>query len=430
MNHKKMNKYLIVLLFLTVVGISQAQLRWRVVGTMPYPVSGGQVVYDIAAQSNKIYILGGYSDSLQSAVDWIQEYDVEKNSWKMVGRMLQPRDQFIADIWKNSIMYFGGAVDGSTDKNAIESWDYKIVTNLASTYARNNNFARLYSTGQIVGDNLYVIGGDPANPSDQLDYITAYNLSSRQIGFSFPSPSPDPPRQRMTFIVDQNIYIFGGVTNGVMKAIQKFNISGQKLDNLPEKLIESRAAGSAVYNPLSKKGFIIGGYNETLNAMNSVEQVEILPNGSLKITPSVPLTYPRAGLMAVAFQNGFVAVFGGRTDRGHLGKVVPYIEILDGISSVDDEDKLPSVFTLNQNYPNPFNPTTLISYQLSSGSFVSLKIYDTIGKEITVLVNEFQDAGKHSIQLSAGEYGMTSGIYFYKLTTGTYSSTKKMLLLK
>ena len=425
-----MKKFLIVISFLFVAGISEAQLRWRVVGTMPYPVSGGQVVYDIAAQSSKIYIFGGYSDSLQSAVDWIQEYDVERNRWKMVGRMLQPRDQFVADIWKNSIMYFGGAVDGATDKNAIESWDYKIVTNLASTYDRNKNFGRLYSTGQIVGDNLYTIGGDPANPSDQLAYITAYNLSTKQIGFSFISPSPDPPRQRMTFIVGENIYIFGGVTNGVMKAIQKFNISVKKLDDLPEQLIESRAAGSAVFNPLSQKGFIIGGYNEKLSAMNSVEQVEILPNGSLQITQSVPLTYARAGLMAVAYKNGFVAVFGGRTDRGHQGKVVPYIEILDGISSVNGGDELPKEFTLNQNYPNPFNPTTAISYHLSSGSFVSLKVYDTIGKEVITLVNEFQDAGEHAIQLTAGQYGMTSGIYFYRLTAGAYSSTKKMLLLK
>ncbi len=425
-----MKKFLIVISFLFVAGISEAQLRWRIVGTMPYPVSGGQVVYDIAARSNKIYIFGGYSDSLQSAVDWIQEYDAKENSWKMVGHMIQARDQFVADIWKNNVIYFGGTNDASTEKNAIEQWDYKIVTNEPSVRAKDKNFGRLYSTGQIVGDNFYIIGGDPANPSDQLAYITAYDLSTRQFGFSFISPSPDPPRQRMTFIVGENIYIFGGVTNGVMKAIQKFNISAKKLDDLPEKLIESRAAGSAVFNPLSQKGFIIGGYNETLNAMNTVEQVEILPNGSLKITKSVPLTYARSGLMAVAYQNGFVAVFGGRTDRGHLGKVVPYIEILEEYTSVNEENNIPQEFSLNQNYPNPFNPSTSISYQLSMGGFVSLKVYDTIGKEVVTLVNEFQDAGKHSIQLKANQFGMTSGIYFYRLTAGAYSSTKKMLLLK
>jgi hypothetical protein len=397
---------------------------------MPYPVSGGQVIYDIDRGSDKIYIFGGYSDSLQSAVDWIQEYDVAKNTWKRVGTMLQPRDQFVSDIWKNSVLYFGGTNDASTDKTSIEAWDYNIVTNLASTFDRNKNFGRLLSTGQIVGDTYYLIGGDPSNPVNPVPYITAYNLNSKQVGFTFNSPSPDPPRQRMTFIVGDNIYICGGVTNGVMKAIQRFNISTQKLDDLSVQLKESRAAGSAVYNPLSKKGFIIGGYNETLSAMNTVEQVDVQSDGSLKITQTTPLTYARTGLMAVAYKNGFVVVFGGRTDRGHLGKVVPYIEILiNGGSSVKGGE-IPKEFTLDQNYPNPFNPSTNIGYQLAAGSFVSLKVYDILGKEVAVLVNEYQTAGSHSIQMFAEKYNLTAGIYFYRLTAGNYSSTKKMLLLK
>lgn len=435
-----MKKTLFIVLILLSAEFNEAQvtkLKWIVRGTMPYPVSGGQVVYDIAGRSNKIYIFGGYSDSLQSAVDWIQEYDALENSWKMVGHMIQARDQFVADIWKNIVVYFGGTNDVSTFKNTLEQWEYTIVTNEPSVRATEKNFGRLYSTGQIVGDNLYIIGGDPANPSDQLPYITAFDLNTRQFGFSFISPSPDPPRQRMTFIVGENIYIFGGIANGVMNAIQKFNISTQKLEDLPEKLLESRAAGSAVFNPLSQKGFIIGGYNETLNAMNTVEQIEILPDGSLQITESAPLTYARAGLMAVAYKNGFVAVFGGRTGRGHQGKVVPYIETLEEITSIEEENELPKEFTLNQNYPNPFNPSTVISYQLPAAGHVSLKIFDQLGREIATLVDEFQQAGKHNSQFSirnpsAGRQGsqLSSGIYFYRLTAGAYSSTKKMLLLK
>ena len=85
---------------------------------------------------------------------------------------------------------------------------------------------------------------------------------------------------------------------------------------------------------------------------------------------------------------------------------------------------------LFQNYPNPFNPSTNISYQLSSGSFVSLKIYDVLGREVGVLVNEFQTAGMHSVNLMAEKYNLTAGVYFYRLITGNYSSTKKMILLK
>jgi len=430
-----MNKILLFTLLIFITRISEAQLKWRVVGIMPYPVSGGAVVYDIAAQSNKIYIFGGYSDSLQSAVDWIQEYDAEKNSWRIVGHMIQPRDQFVADIWKNSIMYFGGTSDGSTDKSAIESWDYKIVTNLASVFDRNKNFSRLFSTGQIVNDNFYIIGGDPSNPNDTLSYIAAYNLNTRQNGFSFRSPSPDPPRQRMTFIVDDNIYIFGGVTNGVMRSIQKFNITSQKLDNLTEQLNEARAAGAAVYNPISKKGFVIGGYNETFNSMNTVEQVEILPDGLLNITQlqTAPLNYARASLMAVSYKNGYVAVFGGRTDRGHLGKVVPYIEILVEASSVQNDNETPTGFTLYQNYPNPFNPSTKISFQIAKRSNVSLDVYSVLGQHIVKLVSGEFEPGKYTSEWNALDKlnnKVPSGIYFLQLRADNLIQTKKMVLLK
>ncbi len=88
----------------------------------------------------------------------------------------------------------------------------------------------------------------------------------------------------------------------------------------------------------------------------------------------------------------------------------------------------PFRFSLSQNYPNPFNPTTAISYELSANGYVSLKIFDVLGREIKTLVSERQTAGKHSVTLDAS--GLPSGVYFYRLQAGTYSETKKLLLLK
>ncbi len=401
---------------------------------MKYPVSGGQVVYDINSRSDKIYIFGGYSDSLQSTVDWIQEYDAVKDSWQIVGHMLQPRDQFVADIWKNSVMYFGGATEASTDKNAIESWDYRIVSNLASVYDRNKNFGRAFSTGHIVGDTLYIIGGDPSNTNDTLSYIVGYSLNTKQNVFAFTYPTSNTVSQRMTFIAGSNIYILGGVINGVLNSIQRFDIPAQKLYDLQEPLLEPRAAGAAVYNPLSQKAFIIGGYNEKQNAMNTVEQVEILPNDILKITQSVPLTYARTNLMAVAYKNGFVAVFGGRTGRGHSGAVVPYVELLiDKPSAVDQEKNLPAEFKLFQNYPNPFNPTTEISFQLATRIDISLDIYSVLGQQIRNLEKGFFDAGTYRTFWNGKDKynnSVPSGIYFLQLRAGNFIQTRKMVLLK
>ena len=96
--------------------------------------------------------------------------------------------------------------------------------------------------------------------------------------------------------------------------------------------------------------------------------------------------------------------------------------------SVDDEKLNPTEFILEQNYPNPFNPSTVISYQLPVSSNVILRVYDVLGKEVATLANEEKPAGNYEIEFSAD--GLTSGIYFYKLQSGEFVETKKMLLMK
>jgi hypothetical protein len=88
----------------------------------------------------------------------------------------------------------------------------------------------------------------------------------------------------------------------------------------------------------------------------------------------------------------------------------------------------PDKFSLNQNYPNPFNPNTSIEFQLPKESFVTLKVYNILGVEIATLVNEQKQAGVHKIKFNAS--GLTSGLYIYKISTGNFEQTRKMLLLK
>jgi hypothetical protein len=94
----------------------------------------------------------------------------------------------------------------------------------------------------------------------------------------------------------------------------------------------------------------------------------------------------------------------------------------------DDNSKSPEGYTLNQNYPNPFNPGTTISWQLSVGSWQTLKIYDILGNEVATLVDEFKPAGSYEVEWDARSY--PSGIYFYRLQADSFIETKKMILLK
>jgi hypothetical protein len=98
------------------------------------------------------------------------------------------------------------------------------------------------------------------------------------------------------------------------------------------------------------------------------------------------------------------------------------------VSSVERGERVPLEFTLNQNFPNPFNPTTAVSYQLSAHCFVTLKVLDVLGREVTTLVTGEQPAGAYRVEFSGS--GLSSGIYFAKLQAGILTRTIKMVLTK
>lgn len=89
---------------------------------------------------------------------------------------------------------------------------------------------------------------------------------------------------------------------------------------------------------------------------------------------------------------------------------------------------LPVEFSVKQNYPNPFNPVTSIQYTIASKQFVTLKVYDILGNEVAKLVDEFKPAGSYEVNFDAS--GLSSGVYFYKINSGKFIETRKMLLMK
>jgi len=101
---------------------------------------------------------------------------------------------------------------------------------------------------------------------------------------------------------------------------------------------------------------------------------------------------------------------------------------LSAVDVENDNKNIPTEFSLKQNYPNPFNPITHISWQSPISSWQTLKIYDALGKEIATLVDEYRNAGYYELEFEASN--LPSGVYFYKLKTGNYMDTKKLILLK
>jgi photosystem II stability/assembly factor-like uncharacterized protein len=143
--------------------------------------------------------------------------------------------------------------------------------------------------------------------------------------------------------------------------------------------------------------------------------------GASWTTQGTPLVDPQGGnaIFSICFadaQNGWLTA--------DYGKICRYT----GTTGVENNNNSPNDFSLMQNYPNPFNPVTKISWQSPAGSHQTVRIYDVLGNEVATLVDEYREAGINEVSFDARN--LSSGIYYYRLISGSFSETRKMILLK
>ncbi|HAV22802.1 MAG: hypothetical protein A2X67_08050 [Ignavibacteria bacterium GWA2_55_11] len=112
----------------------------------------------------------------------------------------------------------------------------------------------------------------------------------------------------------------------------------------------------------------------------------------------------------------------------YFDNIVVKTLVVTGVGDVTEDQDAPRDFGLAQNYPNPFNPATVIQYRLSTASVVDLRVFDLLGREVAVLATGERSAGTHNVEFDASR--LPSGMYLYRLSTGEFTQTKKMLLTK
>ncbi|MBC8489895.1 MAG: T9SS type A sorting domain-containing protein [Bacteroidetes bacterium] len=98
------------------------------------------------------------------------------------------------------------------------------------------------------------------------------------------------------------------------------------------------------------------------------------------------------------------------------------------VTNISTNGEIPNEFRLYNNYPNPFNPTTNIKFSIPTQGFVTLKVFNSLGKEVATLVNENTSVGTYEVNFDAGS--LTSGVYFYRLQSDNFTETKRMMLIK
>jgi len=185
-----------------------------------------------------------------------------------------------------------------------------------------------------------------------------------------------------------------------------------------------------------KDTFAICYYNESSGANNIIKAFKVGKSGGMVwsgniivassiSSPKIRLnvTQNSAGMSMLAWQDN-------RNDAGGIyAQNINFdgsFGILTGIQPISG--KVPDKFSLLQNYPNPFNPSTNIKYQIPKNSYVTLKVFDVLGREVMTLVSEKQNAGSYEVSFDGSNF--SSGVYFYKLTAENYDEVKKMLLVK
>jgi N-acetylneuraminic acid mutarotase len=420
-------KHIILLLaIITTVGTAQ---NWQIHGKMPRPVSGAQIF--IADTS--IYILGGYSDSLQQPVDWIQVYNPVENTWSLAGTMNTPRYGFVAARATDSIIFLcGGVWTNSDNVSTLEQWQYNTIDWVGPEIRTSNGtFNRVFASGYIFNNQLFLFGGLPspvASDPVNLSYIVRYQLNSAQLANiqdtlynvnSF-------PYHQMSVQIENLVYLFGGVYFGISNRIFEFNLNTFSYRDVGG-LTKVRAGGSVVQH--EDRVYLIGGYNESNRALSSIDIFTI----NTRISSRGPqLNFGRTEPMAVRYGED-IYVFGGKDQFGHT---IPWIETLPlttTTSSVENNSPILNEYHLYQNYPNPFNAATTIHFSIPRSEHVKLNIYTIDGRHISQVKSGFLSAGTHRERWDGNDMfgnAVASGIYVYKLQTGSYLYARKMILIR
>ncbi len=211
---------------------------------------------------------------------------------------------------------------------------------------------------------------------------------------------------------DCNLYITkDGGNHWLNRDLGSFKKNGIKLPS-------GWAPSTAMRFSDSDHGLVVVIYTNKTTAKNEVWALRTADCGQ---TWSEELIVETSGALHLSHDEKILTIY-------TPGRIRVFTDEVTAVSDKSNHSSPPKNFLLEQNYPNPFNPSTTISYSIPKKSFVSLEIFDVLGKGIQSLVHESQEAGEYHIQFK-GDH-LSSGIYFYELYAGSFRDVKKLMLIK
>jgi hypothetical protein len=366
---------------------------WEYIAPLPEPMR----VNAAARLGDKLYTMGGFNAPFPAtSISSFYEYDVNTNTWTQLPDLPIPMFFIGAEGYQDSIIYIIG---GFTDTSSTNASDLAAVTlDEARVFNRNNlsfrNATRLIQatanfSHTILRDEIFVIAG-LKNDTELLNLTQEGKISAldrAQITWTLKANYPLLVHGHYSYAVSFNeLYTGGGSpTVGFDPTDELYGYDRNTNMHKPEP-------------PLPYKGMAFaGGVNYDFSNNDDPEILKIVIAGGITTGPTLTAqTWVFTDTMAVK------------------------------VEAVDNT--LPEEYSLAQNYPNPFNPATTIEFALPQSSFVNLEVFNALGEKVSSLVSEELSAGTYKYKWNAED--LTSGIYFYRITTESFIESKKMILLK
>ena len=356
-------------------------MRYTLGGTwtagVPLPVvkAGGT----LTAANGKLYYIGGGSSVTVGSTD-IYEYSA--GVWTLKAPMPLAVSGHATVNWGDSVLFVTGGpwASGTTTVNF-----YRIGSNTWGTSTPFATGRRSHAAG-LSGNKIYIAGGFPFTKSFQIGTIGS-NASTITwaAGPDIPVPASITGLSRLGgFAIGNAFYTVGGERGGpggYHDSVHVWSISG----NAWFKVISGKPGGGMSNIFAAVSGRVV---NDTAK---------------------------------IFLPGGYTGVGSSNFDVIGCGP-----NIFTGLTPINSE--IPNNFSLSQNYPNPFNPVTNIKFSMPASGLVKLVVFDILGREVTTLLNEVKPAGNYLVDFDAS--ALSSGVYFYRLESGSFAETKKMLLVK
>lgn len=325
-------------------------------------------------------------------------------AWDTVGCGMNPEFEYPnIKIFSVDLAYYGGGTSFNRSVDSLRTWQ------VISTIPQAHLFSAARRFIYLSQDTIVACGGDPTFLGGEwTGTIECYKSTDGGLSWGFPFVDTLALTYAVSFGNNTVGYAFSDLSDSFPDPhykTHKTTDGGSTWFQIPARLDSGYMQVTDAYFKNPNEGFVCG------------ERLARSTDGGLtwRTIPGVTGSY----MSWPDSLHGWIVGSGGTIFRTTTG----------GVTWIDDKShNRPAHYTLGQNYPNPFNPNTTIEFAVPTSGFVSLKVYDLLGQEVTILVQEEKSAGQHIATWDAS--GIASGVYFYRLQAGSFIDTKKLILLR